>query len=238
LVSLAASDHQREAAARAMAGPVGLLTGTPGTGKTFVTAQVIKAVRDLVPPDEVAVVAPTGKAAVRITRALHDYGVDVEATTVHRLLQIAGKTADGFKFAHNRDNPLPLRVVFLDEASMLDVDLAAALVAALAPGTHLLLVGDPYQLPPVGHGAPLRDLLAAGLPAGELTEIRRNSGMIVEACRDIKNGYRYKTCDKFDDAGNNFRSVECGRGLVPVAVFDVAARLDGRGGLGLAGGHC
>lgn len=206
----AIDDHQKGRAATALSGCVGILTGTPGTGKTFTAAQIIKAVRYLVPPDEIAVVAPTGKAAVRITKALHEYGVAIEATTIHRLLQIAGQDRDGFKFAHNEDNKLPFRVVIMDEGSMTDTDLFAALVRALAPGTHLLIIGDPYQLPPVGHGAPLRDLIDAGVPCGELTEIRRNSGLIVTACRDIKNGFRYTTCEKFDDNGNNFRSVEAG----------------------------
>ncbi len=201
-------DHQRAVAAVALSAAVGILTGTPGTGKTFTAAQVIKAVQGLVPPDEIAVVAPTGKASVRITKALHEYGVKIEATTIHRLLGIAGQTRDGFVFQHDETNPLPFRVVFMDEGSMTDTDLFAGLVRALPPGTHLLIIGDPYQLPPVGHGAPLRDLIDAGVPSGELTEIRRNSGLIVSACRDIKNGYRYTTCDKFDDQGNNFRSIE------------------------------
>jgi exodeoxyribonuclease V alpha subunit len=206
----AIDDHQKERLAVALSGSVGILTGTPGTGKTFVAAQVIKAVQFYVPPDEIAVVAPTGKASVRITKALHEYGVSIEATTIHRLLGIAGQDRDGFRFSYNEHNKLPFRVVFMDEGSMTDCDLFAALVRALAPGTHLLVIGDPYQLPPVGHGAPLRDLIDAGVPCGELTEIRRNSGLIVSACRDIKDGFRYTTCEKFDDAGNNFRSIEAG----------------------------
>lgn len=201
-------EHQRDVIRPILASPVGILTGTPGTGKTYSSATIIKHARRLVPPDEIAVVAPTGKAAVRITKAMHEYGIHIEATTVHRLLEIAGQNRDGFYFKRNQGNPVPYRIVVLDEASMLDADLAAALLSALAPGTHLLLIGDPYQLPPVGHGMPLRDLIRAGVPYGELTEIRRNSGMIVQACQDIKNGLRYKTCDKFDDAGNNFRSIE------------------------------
>lgn len=75
---------------------------------------------------------------------------------------------------------------------MLDTDLFASLLRACANGTHVLLVGDPYQLPPVGHGAPLRDLIAAGVPCGRLSEIRRNAGMIVEACAQIKDGREFK----------------------------------------------
>lgn len=75
---------------------------------------------------------------------------------------------------------------------MLDTQLAASLLGACAPGTHVLLVGDPNQLPPVGHGAPLRDLIAAGAPCGRMSEILRNAGMIVHACARIKDGLPFE----------------------------------------------
>lgn len=124
---------------------------------------------------------------------MQGYGLPIEATTVHRLLQVSrnGYDGKGWAFEFHRGNPLPFRFVVVDEVSMLDVDTAAALFDAFAPGTHVLLVGDPYQLPPVGHGAPLRDLIAAGLPYGELTEIRRNAGDGVMLCRDLKHGRQF-----------------------------------------------
>lgn len=82
--------------------------------------------------------------------------------------------------------------------SMNDTDLMADLLDACATGTHVLLIGDPHQLPPVGHGAPLRDMIAAGVPHGELTEVRRNAGQIVHACVRIKNGESFETADKVD----------------------------------------
>lgn len=179
--------------AKSLAGPVGILAGTPGTGKTYTAAAVIRAIVESSGAHCVAVCAPTGKAAVRCTAAMQRYGLTLEAMTVHRLLQVTrnGYDGKGWGFAFNRACPLPFRVVVVDEVSMLDVDTAAALFDAFAPGTHVLLVGDPYQLPPVGHGAPLRDMIAAGLPYGELTEIQRNSGDGVLLCRDLKEGRRY-----------------------------------------------
>jgi exodeoxyribonuclease V alpha subunit len=207
----ALTDHQRDKAAVALSRPLGILAGTPGTGKTFAAAAIIREVVGRYGTGNVAVVAPTGKAAVRCTAAMNRYGLDVAATTIHRRLEIGrgGRDGKGWEFKRNRDNPLPQRFVVVDEVSMLDTSLAASLLEACADGTHVLLVGDPYQLPPVGHGAPLRDLIAAGVPCGELEEIRRNSGTIVEACAEIKRGKRFQTVERFDpDAGHNLRHVE------------------------------
>jgi exodeoxyribonuclease V alpha subunit len=148
---------------------------------------------------------------VRITAALHRYGIDLQATTIHRLLEVGrnGQDGKGWGFLRNADNPLPQQFLVVDEASMLDTDLAAALFNATAINTHVLLVGDPYQLPPVGHGAPLRDLIAAGVPCAELTEIQRNAGLIVKACAEIKRGRPFETSERFDpEAGLNLRHME------------------------------
>ncbi len=138
--------------------------------------------------------------------------VDLEASTIHRLLEVdrPGYDGEGWGFKRNAKFPLEQKFIVVDEASMLDIDLFASLLAACGNGTHLLLVGDPFQLPPVGHGAPLRDLIRAGVPNGELTEIRRNAGQIVHACKAIKDGAaRLKTCDKINaEAGDNLRQLE------------------------------
>lgn len=184
--------HQRATLAVALTRPVAVLGGSPGTGKTFALACIIRAVRQLHAPRGIAVVAPTGKAAVRITGALHANGVrGIEASTIHQLLEIGrnGFDGQGWGFARCKSNPLVEQFVFVDEGSMLDTGLAASLVDACGPGTHLLIVGDIDQLPPVGHGAPLRDLIASEVASyGELREIRRNSGAIVEACVQLKAG--------------------------------------------------
>ncbi len=165
------------------------------TGKTYVAARVIGWCVERYGVTSVAVCAPTGKAAARITEALREYGIsNVQATTIHSLLEIGrnGHDGQGWGFQRNQDNPLGQRFVFVDEASMLDTSLASSLLRAMAEGTHLLLIGDPYQLPPVGHGAPLRDMMAGGVPTARLTEVRRNAGAIVEACRQIKDGLPFK----------------------------------------------
>jgi exodeoxyribonuclease V alpha subunit len=102
------------------------------------------------------------------------------------LLGVRAGSAGDWKFNFDESSPLPYRFVVVDETSMLDTDLAASLFRACAPETHLLLVGDVGQLLPIAHGAPLRDLLNAGVPAARLKEIRRNSGLIVESCAAIK----------------------------------------------------
>lgn len=198
------SDHQKDMLRKAFQGRVSILAGVPGTGKTRTAASVIKWLIDK--DYHLAVCAPTGKAAVRITSSLQECGLELTATTIHRLLNI--KFINGnFGFGFNEREPLPCEVIVVDELSMLDANLAAALLQACGPNTHLLLIGDPYQLPPVGHGAPLRDMMAAGVPTGELSEIWRNSGLIVEACREIKNGFRFQSADSFDGL-NNLRVID------------------------------
>ena len=210
--------HQREQLDKALASSIGILTGSPGTGKTYTAARLIGRIIDLCGSDTLAVCAPTGKAAVRITEALAHYGIEKTATTIHRLLGVASRTAgEGWGFQHDENQPLEKKWVVVDEASMIDTDLMAAFLRACAAGTHVLLVGDTNQLPPVGHGAPLRDLIAAGVPCGELREIRRNSGAIVRACADIRDGKRWRTCQSIDpDAGENLKLVPADSGAAAV----------------------
>lgn len=188
------SPHQSGKYSVATVGRIGLLTGTPGTGKTYTTAAAVKAIVAAYGAHAVAVSAPTGKAAVRVSDAMNSYGVSLTARTIHGLLKVEKREeGDGWSFFHDEANPLPYRFVIIDEASMIDATLFASLLAACGKGSHLLLVGDPNQLPPVGHGAPLRDLIAAGLPCGELTEIQRNAGTIVRACAQIRQGQAFES---------------------------------------------
>lgn len=222
------SQHQADRAALATAGPVGLLIGGPGTGKTHTLAFILRAVLEDLGPDDVAVVAPSGKAAVRATQSLHLQGLaNVRATTIHSRLGIGrnGHDGKGWGFTQNERNPLKIRVLVIDETSMVDTDLMAATLAACPDGCHVLMIGDPFQLAPVGHGAPLRDLIAAGVPCGELTQIRRNAGAIVDACVRIKAGEQFDTYPDFDpEVGHNLMHLPTGSEEESLKVLEALLR--------------
>lgn len=225
------SDHQRQELTRATVGRIGLLNGSPGTGKTFTVAALVKVLVDRFGGDSVAICCPTGKAAVRASEAMASYGVPLRAATIHSTLGVAqADQGEGWSFAHDENNPLPFRFIVVDESSMIDAPLMSSLLAARAPGARLLLVGDTGQLPPVGHGAPLRDFIAAGLPRGELTEIRRNAGTIVQACAAIRSGTSWQPDQVVELPEKNLKLVEAS--AAPEQIRKVlaclgAARADG-----------
>ncbi|MFF4494145.1 ATP-dependent RecD-like DNA helicase [Streptomyces sp. NPDC001546] len=169
--------EQREAVRLALTRRVAVLTGGPGCGKSFTVRSIVELAR--AKKAKVVLAAPTGRAAKRLSEL-----TGAEASTVHRLLELK----PGGDAAYDRDRPLDADLVVVDEASMLDLLLANKLVKAVAPGAHLLLVGDVDQLPSVGAGEVLRDLLAEGgpVPAVRLTRIFRQaqqSGVVTNAHR-------------------------------------------------------
>jgi exodeoxyribonuclease V alpha subunit len=168
--------EQAEAVRLALTERVAVLTGGPGCGKSYTTRAVVALAR--AKRAKVLLAAPTGRAAKRLGEL-----AGLEAATLHRLLQLR----PGGDAAFDRDHPLDADLVVVDETSMLDVLLANKLVKAIAPGAHLLVVGDVDQLPSVGAGEVLRDLLAADrLPRVRLTHIFRqaqHSGVITNAHR-------------------------------------------------------
>jgi len=168
--------EQEEAVRLALTSRVAVLTGGPGCGKSFTVRSIVElaAARKA----KVVLVAPTGRAAKRLAELTGH-----EAATVHRLLQLRPGGDPEF----DRDNPLDADLIVVDETSMVDVILANKLVRAVPRGAHLLLVGDVDQLPSVGAGEVLRDLLAADpIPRVRLTKIFRQakeSGIVVNAHR-------------------------------------------------------
>lgn len=170
-------DHQRCELQKSIQATIGILGGSPGTGKTYTVASMVELIGERFGYEHIAIGAPTGKAAVRVTENLQSRGIDLTARTWHSML--ARLTSQNSLY-------FPQKFLIGDESSMLDTDLMAAIMRARAAGTHLLLVGDVNQLPPVGHGSPLRDMIAAGVSYGELREIKRNSGGIVETCAAIR----------------------------------------------------
>jgi exodeoxyribonuclease V alpha subunit len=166
--------EQAEAVKLALTQKVAVLTGGPGCGKSFTVRSVVELARAR--NAKVVLAAPTGRAAKRLAELTGH-----EAATIHRLL----KLQPGGDPEFDADHPLEADLVVIDESSMLDVILANKLVKAVAPGAHLLLVGDVDQLPSVGAGEVLRDLIGAEtLPVVRLTKIFRQaqqSGIVVNA---------------------------------------------------------
>lgn len=221
------SAHQVEQLTAATARSLGCFIGGGGTGKTFTLAAMLRRLVERVGVEAVAICAPTGKAARRATEAMQANGLDIRATTIHQLLEIGrnGHDGGGWGFTRNRGNPLERAFVVVDEASMLDTGLAADLLDAIPAGGCVLLVGDPHQLAPVGHGAPLRDLLACPTVArGELSEVRRNAGAIVHAGVAIKAGQPVEFAERFrldESPPANLRFLDVDAGQVLDVVGDV-----------------
>lgn len=174
--------HQAVELAKATTGRIGALTGGPGTGKTTTAAHYLRQHSDYA----ACAVAPTGKAAVRLTESLYNSGIKLQARTIHSLLEVDTIENGKWYFKYCRESPLPFHYVLVDESSMIDTPLMADLMAAIPDDGNVIFLGDTNQLSPVGHGAPLRDLIHAGVPHGHLTEIIRNDGGIVEACRAMQ----------------------------------------------------
>lgn len=150
-----------------------IITGGPGTGKTTTINTIIRYFEG--EEMEILLAAPTGRAAKRMTEA-----TGCEAKTIHRLLEISGMPGDegsaGMHFERNEENPLDADAVIIDETSMVDIYLMQALLKAVNPGTRLILVGDGNQLPSVGPGNVLKDVIESGcFPVVKLTRIFRQA---------------------------------------------------------------
>ena len=186
-------DETQQQAVRAVAEHgVSVLTGGPGTGKSRTIAAVAAMAASC--GLQLALAAPTGRAARRLAEL-----AGTPATTVHRLLGAQGGPG-GWAFTRSEGEPLDAGLVVVDEATMLDAELAAALVEACADGTRLLLAGDPAQLPSIGPGQVLADLIESGVvPVTELTRLyrQRDGGDIARLATAVRGG----TLPRVESAG-------------------------------------
>jgi exodeoxyribonuclease V alpha subunit len=177
-------DQQRRAVAAVLAKGLVLLEGGPGTGKTSTVAAMISAVQQHCPQARIHLAAPTGKAAARLGQASGDRH---PCSTLHRLLEQRGD-----RFLRNRHHPLRLDLLIVDEVSMVDLELMAALLEALPASCRLVLVGDPAQLPPVAPGAVLAALqlpaprAALGDAAVRLETTYRHAGAIAAVAATLR----------------------------------------------------
>ena len=166
-------ERQRAAVLEAAGRGIMILTGGPGTGKTTTINAIIRYFDG--EQMDIRLAAPTGRAAKRMTEA-----TGWEAQTIHRLLEVSGNPEEetaGTGFQRNEENPLEADVIIIDEMSMVDLPLMHALLRAVCPGTRLILVGDVNQLPSVGPGSVLKDMIASrAFFVVELTRIFRQAG--------------------------------------------------------------
>ena len=175
---------QREALFSSLENGVMILTGGPGTGKTTVVKALLSIFNSI--GHKVVLAAPTGRAAKRMSEATSE-----EAKTVHRMLEMERAVSGETRFCRNERNPLSENVVIVDEASMLDLSLMAALLRAMKRGSRLVLIGDSDQLPSVGAGNVLADLIASDrIKTVRLTEIFRQSkeSLIITNAHRINEG--------------------------------------------------
>jgi exodeoxyribonuclease V alpha subunit len=191
------SDEQRKVVAASARAGLTVVSGGPGTGKTSIIVAILRLmVRLGVEPSQIAMAAPTGKAAYRMGECVKESlarieqrdNVDqelldakLEPATIHRIL---GYSPGSGRFRHHRNNPLDAKVVIVDEGSMLDVTLMERLANAIQPGARLIILGDANQLPSVAAGSVFRDLVP---PAGD------DAGPLSAAAVRLELNYRMKT---------------------------------------------
>lgn len=183
--SITFTDEQRRAVFDAVTSRVSVLTGGPGTGKTSITRAICDVFESF--DKRIALASFTAKAALRLQEVVAREGRERDAKTIHSLLVWNAKTNT---FYHDEEKPLPHDVVIVDEASMLSLSLARDLMAAIPRGAQIVFVGDDAQLPSIGAGAVLRDLIEAEvIPVSRLSKVfRQGEGLILDNADLIRRG--------------------------------------------------
>jgi len=200
--SMSLSEEQHVSVVNIVAAPFSILTGGPGCGKTTTTRVLVKLL--LAMGRQVLLAAPTGRAAQRMSEVIGQ-----EAKTIHRLLEWDPRN-NGFK--KGEEEPLKTDFLIVDECSMLDVNLAASLLRAVSINTQVLLIGDPDQLPSVGAGAVLQDLLSSQVvPHFKLTQIFRQAAqsLIIKYAHSINQGQIPKIASPIAEPNLWQQSVDC-----------------------------
>ena len=190
MATIELTTHQREQLDIATSARVGILTGSAGTGKSFTVSRYLESLSG-----GFKVCCPTGKAAARLQQE------GIPATTIHAMLgpQRNGLDKGGWGFFYNKSMPMQADLVVVDEAFMVSTDLMSDLLSAISPGTRILFLGDPNQLPPVGHGRPVFDMLDSQVvPHGHLSEVHRYAGRIARVANAIKDGKPWMPSEKLD----------------------------------------
>lgn len=192
---------QKAAINGCMGNKVFILTGGPGTGKTTTLNGIIRLLKQQ--KKSISLAAPTGRAAKRMSEVTGE-----SAKTIHRLLEVDPTVKDRLAFKKNEKSPLKADVVIIDEMSMVDVLLFEALLRALKSSASLIMVGDSHQLPSVGAGNVLKDLIGSGeIPTVELTKIFRQAAesLIITNAHKIVKG----EMPELDDRKNDFFFMSC-----------------------------
>ena len=223
------SMEQKKAVWNVFENPLSIITGGPGTGKSFITRIIYEAAENAGLLCMAA--APTGRAARRLDSAIfggRETEDSIRPKTIHRLLKAESKGG----FAMNSDNLLPYDLLIIDESSMIDIELAKSLLSAVSPRARVVFIGDENQLPPVGPGSFFNGMIESGcIPVTRLTQIFRQnteSGIVINA-RRVNEGEFPFCASKFGLRGDDFFYFECRPGqetsrLLSFAVDELSLR--------------
>jgi exodeoxyribonuclease V alpha subunit len=180
------TEHQRSELEKSLTSVICCFGGSAGTGKTTTMGALIQAIIETNGIGSIGIGCPTNKAASRLTEVLLGNDIKLQAVSNHRLLGVESSDGGQWHFKHHESNPFPYQFVIIDEGGFPDNAMFESLLRARPKGTHFIFTGDWRQLPPIGAGKPMRDIIDAGVAYGELTVVMRNAGSIAEAAKAIR----------------------------------------------------